>query len=1383
MTRIAALVLLLALTASQSPDPRARFHATVDPVIDALWTGYDADAAMGHVRFISQFWRLPGNAGYDQSLNRIAERLKTSGVFSTATGPRRSITEIGATTSEVFVETADPVRAWDHTVGTLALVRAGQPDDIVMSREKERLALCINSFSTVPGGVVAPLVDVGRGDRDEDYAGKSLKGAVVLGDVDAAQLWRRAVVTHGALGVVSGALPAYLNADPPGATRTPRDEWDILQWSSVPYDEARKGFGFKASPRAVARLRDAFRSAARAVSREAGREAARDLNREAARVSVRVTIASTFVSNPVRTLVAEIRGNVAPDERIVLAAHVQEPGANDNASGVATLAELATSMAAAIKAGKIPAPGRTLTFLFLTEIAGSRQWLQMHPDDAKKVKYMFSLDMTGEDVAKTGGSFLIERHPDPGAVWDRPWDPHSEWGRGNVRAEQLKGDLINDLHHAVCLRVARKTGWVVKTNPYEGGSDHTVFGAAGVPSLLNWHFTDRYYHTNFDTPDKTSPAEMKNVGVAVGASAWLLASAGESQAGEVADVVAAVGQARVALEETEGAKIAAADKDPAAAKTREATIVAAWRKWYGEAVRSVSRLVVGPTSSALAERIGRLAAPFESARAGEVTVPVGLGPFSFPRRAKPASISSISAQFHQVARYRGMRTALGLGVGPADRQTTPELLSDGLFTCGEDQRIPEIPLRPDTVMLAGDSRGFTPCGGRHAPDHREVREAALIDTALRSPDPELRRLAVQARGRIGLPGASTELIRLLRTDPDARVRREAAYAIGTALSGTPGEYGAAVQTEPATMLRTRVELESAYANEQNAEVAATILETVARLRYATDTARDQVEAFLVAQSTGPQAANPTRLLGAVKALEVLFRQNPKRTVSLTTRQRLRELTAAGGTAQPASGADDSFARIRRLAMIALQTARDDDIATLERASRDADWQVRRLVALRLDLSNTEMASIGERLARDPASQVRYDVLGPIGGEAQRGKLCAPVVQYFDDPDTGVVLRALDVLPAGCTDAAEALKKVIVRADEIGRPESAIRWHVPTRALTALARVSPDAARSRLKGAVAHGVWQVRAAAAAAAIALNDEATLVTLAADRVPNVRDAALNGLVRLNSSAVTQAALDALQINDYQLVRTAAIALRGTPADRRAVVNDALFQTMRRLSAQFTDTSRDPRVAIVERLEELLPGDRAGELAVFADDYDPKVRAAVLKAYAAKTPAAAPAQAAAPRQRYPYQGYSAQVVALPTTAIITLEGLGSMELELFVDQAPVTIARFAALARTNVYNGLTFHRVVPNFVIQGGSPGANEYAGATPRYLRDELGIHPHVRGAVGISTRGRDTGDAQLFIDLVDVPRLDHDYTVFGRVRTGLDVLDKVLEGAKIQSISVK
>jgi hypothetical protein len=327
-----------------------------------------------------------------------------------------------------------------------------------------------------------------------------------------------------------------------------------------------------------------------------------------------VTIASSFSTRPVRTLVAEIPGRLATDERIVIAAHVQEPGANDNASGVATLAELARALRLGIAAGRIPRPDRTLTFLWVEEISGSRQWLRDHPQVAKNVRYMFSMDMTGENVRKTGGSFLIERWPDPAAVWDRPWDPHTEWGRGDVRAEQLKGDLINDLHLAICLQVARKTGWTVKTNPYEGGSDHTVFGAAGVPAVLDWHFTDRYYHTNLDTPDKTSAAEMRNVGVSVAASAWLLASASESTALDVAALVAKAGATRLNIERQEGAKLAAADSDPRTANLRQAEIVATWRKWYAEAVRSASRLVVGPAGARLASKLEALAAPFDQSQ-------------------------------------------------------------------------------------------------------------------------------------------------------------------------------------------------------------------------------------------------------------------------------------------------------------------------------------------------------------------------------------------------------------------------------------------------------------------------------------------------------------------------------------------------------------------------------------------------------------------------------------------------------------------------------------------------------------------------------------------------------------------------------------------------
>jgi cyclophilin family peptidyl-prolyl cis-trans isomerase len=136
---------------------------------------------------------------------------------------------------------------------------------------------------------------------------------------------------------------------------------------------------------------------------------------------------------------------------------------------------------------------------------------------------------------------------------------------------------------------------------------------------------------------------------------------------------------------------------------------------------------------------------------------------------------------------------------------------------------------------------------------------------------------------------------------------------------------------------------------------------------------------------------------------------------------------------------------------------------------------------------------------------------------------------------------------------------------------------------------------------------------------------------------------------------------------------------------------------------------------------------------------------------------------------------------ARITIRDLGAFDIALFTSEAPITVLRVAALAESGYYNGLTFHRVVPNFVVQGGSPAANEYRG-TSEFMRDEVGLWPHVRGALGLSTRGRDTGDGQFFIDLVDNPRFDHEYTVFAQVLNGMDVIDRILEGDVIERIEI-
>ena len=485
----------------------------------------DAKVAMDVVTFMAPMWRLAGNPAFEQSQQFIFDRLAAAGL------------------QPKYEEYANGGQGWEYVRGTVRL--GGPSGEILLSRETHRVALAINSMSTPPGGVTLRLVDAGTGTTDAVYDGKDVKGAIVLASGNVSQAWNFAARARGAAGVISTAIPGY---------NRPADTPDVLQWGNIAYVESLHSWAFKATPRVAARLRAELAKG---------------------EVKLHVDIETKFHQRPNRTLVVEIPGRTHPEQRVVLAAHVQEPGANDNASGCGTLLAAALAMQDGIRRGSLPAPGRTLTFLWVDEISGSRQWIKDHADQVKDVVAMLSLDMTGEDTAKTGGTFLIEKEPDPSAVWERPSDPHSEWGAGRVDPAIVRGSFLNDLHLAVALRRARDTNWVVRTNPYEGGSDHTVFVTAHVPALLSWHFTDRYYHTNLDTTDKVSATEMQHVAIVVGTTSLFLASADQTDAAAMTKLMETARDARLATEQHNNA-------------TPE--ILQAWRKWYDEAIASVSRL-------------------------------------------------------------------------------------------------------------------------------------------------------------------------------------------------------------------------------------------------------------------------------------------------------------------------------------------------------------------------------------------------------------------------------------------------------------------------------------------------------------------------------------------------------------------------------------------------------------------------------------------------------------------------------------------------------------------------------------------------------------------------------------------------------------------------
>ncbi len=128
-----------------------------------------------------------------------------------------------------------------------------------------------------------------------------------------------------------------------------------------------------------------------------------------------------------------------------------------------------------------------------------------------------------------------------------------------------------------------------------------------------------------------------------------------------------------------------------------------------------------------------------------------------------------------------------------------------------------------------------------------------------------------------------------------------------------------------------------------------------------------------------------------------------------------------------------------------------------------------------------------------------------------------------------------------------------------------------------------------------------------------------------------------------------------------------------------------------------------------------------------------------------------------------------------------GTITLQLLRDDAPFTVLNFVKLARKHFYDGLQFHRVVPNFVIQGGDPRGDGWGG--PGYaIRSEYSFARFGRGMVGIASAGKDTEGCQFFITHIPTPHLDGRYTIFARVMDGQDVVDRIQIGDTINKITV-
>jgi peptidyl-prolyl cis-trans isomerase B (cyclophilin B) len=211
---------------------------------------------------------------------------------------------------------------------------------------------------------------------------------------------------------------------------------------------------------------------------------------------------------------------------------------------------------------------------------------------------------------------------------------------------------------------------------------------------------------------------------------------------------------------------------------------------------------------------------------------------------------------------------------------------------------------------------------------------------------------------------------------------------------------------------------------------------------------------------------------------------------------------------------------------------------------------------------------------------------------------------------------------------------------------------------------------------------------------------------------------------------------------------------------------------------TSREDgniRLAILRVFKDWKPAESVPILHIALQAPDKRMRAAALEAFSAMNIDPGPAQ---PDRAF-YQANIDRprrkdtVLPFGTRRALIQCKRGDIEVELFGDDAPYTVANFLKLASDGFYNGLTFHRVVPNFVVQGGCPRGDGW-GDAGYYVRAENNRHHYGAGYLGIADDGKDTGGSQFFITHSPQPHLDGRYTIFGRVKRGMNIVYQIDQG---------
>lgn len=512
-------------------------NETYFDIVRPLFTG---EKALETTAYVEQYWRIPGNTGFNNSVYRIIENLEAAGY----------VNEDIASKQQRFVYRLEkrPMKkpTWEPVNAELSIVGISEP---LLKYETNRNMIYQNASSTPEEGVVAEVIHI---ESLEDFKTKNVSGKIIFSEMSPYRLYDDAIIQGKALGMITYNNPEYLQ---------PEKNVTSIQFRSIRYKEGVNAWGIALSYQAKEILKN---------------ELSKGI------VKTKVNIKTKLYPSEELTVIANVKGSSLANESLVFSAHIQEPGANDNATGVGAQLEMAMLSANLIKENKIEIK-RTLTFLWGDEITSTKRYIEENNGESTTIKWGISLDMVGENTDVTGGTFLIEKMPDPSAIWTRGKDKHSEWGGRPLKEEDMKPHYLNDFIINTFKEQGKFANWTVETNPFEGGSDHTPFLRANIPGLLLWHFTDQFYHTDNDRLDKVSQETMRNVGTGALVSAFTLLNADKDFGLSLIKNIINVAKNRLNDEFALSKKAITEGAD----SKEQINIINTWHKWYAETLETI----------------------------------------------------------------------------------------------------------------------------------------------------------------------------------------------------------------------------------------------------------------------------------------------------------------------------------------------------------------------------------------------------------------------------------------------------------------------------------------------------------------------------------------------------------------------------------------------------------------------------------------------------------------------------------------------------------------------------------------------------------------------------------------------------------------------------